>query len=145
MAIDGSPAADAALEVAMDLAARYGSELTIVAIAPLLPVYVAPTQPLIPSAVADTDLPRYRALVDAAVERARATGLRSVTGLATEGSVVDELLGLLEQHPTDLLVVGSRGLSTTKRILLGSVSTALVTHAPCPVLVVRAPATKPGA
>ncbi|MGD0250951.1 MAG: universal stress protein [Thermoplasmata archaeon] len=43
-------------------------------------------------------------------------------------------------------MVGSRGLSTARRILLGSVSTALVNHAPCPVLVVRPPATtKPAA
>jgi nucleotide-binding universal stress UspA family protein len=145
VAIDGSPAASAALEAAIDLAQRYGSELRILAIAPILPVYVAPTQPLVPSAIPASDRPHYQSLVDAAVARARAAGLESVTGYADEGSVVDEILGLLEHHPTDLLVVGSRGLSTTKRILLGSVSTALVTHAPCPVLVVRAPATKPAA
>ena len=51
--------------------------------------------------------------------------------------------GPLEQNPTDLLVVGSRGLSAARRLLLGSVSTALVNHAPCPVLVVRPPVTKP--
>jgi nucleotide-binding universal stress UspA family protein len=50
---------------------------------------------------------------------------------------VDEILAFLYQHPTDLLVLGSRGLSAARRLLLGSVSTAMVTHAPCPVLVVR--------
>lgn len=39
----------------------------------------------------------------------------------------------------DLLVVGSRGLGGFKGLLLGSTSKALVTHAPCPVLVVRPP------
>ncbi|HXQ48156.1 MAG TPA: universal stress protein, partial [Thermoplasmata archaeon] len=64
-------------------------------------------------------------------------------GICEDGVIVDELLALLEQHPIDLLVIGSRGLSTARRLLLGSVSTAMVTHAPCPVLVVRTPATKP--
>jgi nucleotide-binding universal stress UspA family protein len=37
----------------------------------------------------------------------------------------------------DLVVVGARGLGAFRRLLLGSVSTATVQHAPCPVLVVR--------
>jgi nucleotide-binding universal stress UspA family protein len=36
----------------------------------------------------------------------------------------------------DLLVMGSRDLSTVRRLVLGSVSTQVVRHAPCPVLVV---------
>jgi nucleotide-binding universal stress UspA family protein len=142
VAIDGSAPAVEALGLAIDLAHRYGSELSIVAVAPIIPVYVAPTEPLVPAAVAETDLPRYRALVDGAVRTAAAGGVVGPTGAALEGSVADEILGWVEQHPSDLLIVGSRGLSTTKRILLGSVSAALVNHAPCPVLVVRGASTK---
>ncbi|MEO0852877.1 MAG: universal stress protein [Cyanobacteria bacterium J06648_11] len=37
----------------------------------------------------------------------------------------------------DILAIGSRGLGTMERLLLGSVSDYVVHHAPCPVLVVR--------
>ncbi|MCI4361140.1 MAG: universal stress protein, partial [Thermoplasmata archaeon] len=70
-----------------------------------------------------------------------AEGLSSVTGVCLEGVIVDEIIGHLEQSPADLLVIGSRGLSTAKRLLLGSVSDAIVHHATCPVLIVRAEPT----
>lgn len=39
----------------------------------------------------------------------------------------------------DLLVVGSHGRTGLSRLMLGSVATACVNHAPCPVVVVRTP------
>ena len=143
VAIDGSANGRVALETAIDLAKRYESELLVLSVAPLIPVYVTAAEPYIPATVPQDELARYRAIVDEAVRHAEQSGVRSATGLCDEGVVVDEILTHLEQHPTDLLVVGSRGLSTARRLLLGSVSSALVNNAPCPVLVVRPAATKP--
>jgi nucleotide-binding universal stress UspA family protein len=142
VAVDGSSHADAALDTAADLAKRYGAALTVVGIAPIVPLYIAPAEPLSPGIIPPSDLPRYRDIVAAAVKRAKAAGAANVSGVAKEGVVVDEILEQLEAHPADLVVLGSRGLSTTKRILLGSVSSAVVNHAPCPVLVVRPRSTK---
>jgi nucleotide-binding universal stress UspA family protein len=141
--VDGSEPGAEALDVAIDLAHRYGSDLAILSVAPLTPVFVAPGEPMIAPAIPTSDLPRYRAVVEAAVKRAEKGVVKSVTGVAMEGVVSDEILAHLEEHPTDLLVMGSRGLSAAKRLLLGSVSTAMVHHAPCPVLVVRPTPTKP--
>jgi nucleotide-binding universal stress UspA family protein len=146
VAIDGSRNSDEALAVAIDLAAKYGSELTILTVAPFVPVYMPASGPYVAVVAAQGEVTRYQRLVDVAVEQAQAAGLRAVTGICREGVVVDEILSHLEMHPTDLVVVGSRGLSAAKRLLIGSISSALVTHAPCPVLVVRdAVPTKPGA
>jgi len=142
VAVDGSEHANDALDVAIDLAHRYGSELSVLAVAPLTPVYVAPQEPFVATTVSPSDLPRYQAIVEAGVKRAEAAGVSSVTGICTDGVVIDEILGHLDDHPTDLLVIGSRGLSAAKRLLLGSVSSAMVNHAPCPVLVVRPSVTK---
>ncbi len=145
VAVDGSANARLALDAAIDLARQYQGDLVVLGIAPLPPVYVSSTEPYVPAAVPPSELDRYREIVEAAVRHAEEAGVTSVTGLCDEGVVVDEILAHLARHPTDLLVVGSRGLSTARRILLGSVSTALINQAPCPVLVVRAPATKPAA
>ncbi len=143
VAIDGSESASVAVKVACDLAKRYGSELLVLAVAPLPAVYAAPGEPFVPPTIPENPVPHYRQLVEAAVETAQAAGVESVTGVCEEGAVVEEILQHLDPNPPDLLVVGSRGLSVAKRFLLGSVSSALVNRAPCPVLVVRAKITPP--
>ncbi len=55
------------------------------------------------------------------------------------GTAFDGLLATAEQRDGDLIVVGSRGHGVGKRLLLGSVSTKIVHHATCSVLVVHNP------
>ena len=136
VAVDGSPFAADALEVAVDLAKRYTSELVVLTVAPL-PIYVASTEPWVPTEVPEMEIKHYRGVLDAAVQKAESLGASGVTGVCLEGHVVDEIVAHLEQHPADLLVMGSRGLSSAKRLLLGSVSDAVVHHVHCPVLIVR--------
>ena len=52
-------------------------------------------------------------------------------------SVVGALVDFASDEKVDLLVVGTRGMTGFKKLVLGSVSSRLVSHAPCPVLVVR--------
>jgi nucleotide-binding universal stress UspA family protein len=57
--------------------------------------------------------------------------------VVVQGRPADVLLAEADELAADLVVVGSRGLGVTASALLGSVSAALVDHAPCPVLVAR--------
>ena len=61
----------------------------------------------------------------------------SVSSEALWGDPAKTLLKTIEVWKPDLVVVGSHGRSTPVRILLGSVSTELIHHAPCSVRVVR--------
>jgi nucleotide-binding universal stress UspA family protein len=147
VALDGSPHADHALNFAIDLAKRYSSTLTIIAVAPMVPLYLSSTEPWAPTEMPEGEIKFYRGLVDSGVARARAEGLSEATGVCLEGHVVDEIVSYLEGHPADLLVLGSRGLSAAKRLLLGSTSDAVAHHVGCPVLIVRGrgPAAPPPA
>ncbi|HXQ49019.1 MAG TPA: universal stress protein [Thermoplasmata archaeon] len=137
VAVDGSKYSDRALEVAISLAKKYDSELSVISVAPVEMVYVSAAQPWVPTEVPGGETPRFRDLVEAAVKKAHEAGVVSVAGVCLEGVITDEIIGHLEQMPTDLLVIGSRGSSAAKRLFLGSVSDALIHHVQCAVLVVR--------
>ena len=64
-------------------------------------------------------------------------------GFTTEGRVLmgdprETLVETARNEGADLLVVGSHGRSGIAKLLMGSVASHVVTHAPCSVLVVRA-------
>src|SRR5689334_16764036 len=53
------------------------------------------------------------------------------------GNPADEILNIAQERKADLIVTGAKGLGAIGRFLLGSVSTRVVQHATCSVLVVR--------
>jgi nucleotide-binding universal stress UspA family protein len=69
-------------------------------------------------------------------ERLTAVGY-AVRQLAELGNPGDQIIKAADQHKSDLIVCGAKGLGAVARFFLGSVSTKLVQHAPTSVLVVR--------
>jgi len=53
------------------------------------------------------------------------------------GRVPEVICRVAQERDCDLIVVGSRGLTGLKRLMLGSISNAVAAKAPCPVLVVK--------
>jgi nucleotide-binding universal stress UspA family protein len=140
VAFDGSKDSVSAVRIAATLTAKFGADLTVVH------VFGSPSVGL--SAASGMPLPDYSELEDAA----RAAGqkiLAAGVGVATESgvkargelkespSVVEALVEYAAKEKVDLIVVGTRGMTGFKKLILGSVSSGLVSHAHCPVLVTR--------
>jgi nucleotide-binding universal stress UspA family protein len=79
-------------------------------------------------------------------EELRARGLEVET-VAREGYPATVIEEEAERQAADLIVIGTRGLSGLKHLLLGSIAERVVQRAPCPVLTVKtcAPRAKAGA
>ena len=140
---DGSEGAARAAHAAIEIAKKFGAELTVlhviavpptgVAKARLSPGYDAELQEYFESARKKGDL-----IVDEVIRLAEARDVKS-TRLVREYafSVVETILEEATKSNIDLIIMGTRGLTGFKELLIGSVSSGVMHHAPCSVLIVR--------
>ncbi len=136
VAYDGSDHAKNALKVAIELAKTFNSKLYVVEVvdtAAMLGMGLAP----IPAEVINQIYAKARNDVEEAKKLANSSGMSDVEAQVLEGDPATAILEFATKNGADLLVTGSRGLSTFKRVLLGSVSTKLVQESRIPVLVVK--------
>jgi nucleotide-binding universal stress UspA family protein len=130
LATDGSEDARRATEAAADLAGKSGSELHV--------VHVWHDVPGFAHAFVKRELRRQgQEILDEQVQKIEASGGTVTQAHLRGGRTSDEVIELSEELGVGLLVVGSRGLGTVRRILIGSHSEEIVHHARVPVLVVR--------
>jgi nucleotide-binding universal stress UspA family protein len=137
--IDGSPEADAAIEEVYRRSWPTGTEVSIVAVNEVLvPVNaerIAIDERLYDTINEDEHL-RLKHAANSAAEKLRAAGLIA-TALLEEGEPKRVLVQLARDWEANAIFVGARGLSRVEGVLLGSVSSSTVAHAPCTVEVVR--------
>jgi nucleotide-binding universal stress UspA family protein len=143
VAIDGSKYAAGAIRVAIKMAKREVAELIVVSVVQR-PSYVfspVSTGRIPPMAIGEYyDYARKNAgrWVNETVPLAKGWNV-AVKGhvLKASSSVVKSITDYAKIEEVDLIVLGTRGLGGFDRLLLGSVSSGVVTHASCAVLVVR--------
>lgn len=81
---------------------------------------------------------------EAALREARTlTAARDLQLDLRRGDAATEIVRAADDFGADLVVTGSRSFGPLATVLLGSVSAAVVDHAPCPVLVARTPSLEP--
>jgi nucleotide-binding universal stress UspA family protein len=132
---DGSVYGEKACRVAIALAGKFHSRLTILGWIPgARDPNSAALQDLVP--VTGDGVARAKLLEEFRAS-ALAGGAQAFEAITIEDDVLDSMLGWLERNSQDLLVVASRGQSRSRRLVMGSLSTGLVAGSPCPVLVVR--------
>jgi nucleotide-binding universal stress UspA family protein len=127
---DGSDAATRALGRAAETAGEHGT-VVIVTTEPQLFSSGPSAEPLIEPG----DDPR-RLLADAQAIVAEHGTVADVIVAARKGDPAEELLNMARSVDADRIFVGRRGKNFVARMLMGSVATRVVEHAPCDVLVV---------
>ena len=131
--LDGSEQSIWALGKAVQIAKKVGGEIT------LIHVYSVSSFAITPMQVYKyvQAMRKYgEGVLEDGRKKAEAEGIQAKT-LLVDGHTVEEILKAAKEGNFNLIVIGARGLSKIKELLLGSVSDGITKHAPCPVLVVR--------
>ena len=133
--VDGSGHSRRALEWAMKEAALRHEALNVITVHQAVKGYYG-TAVVNPEDRALTEQARKAAQAEADKVLAKLGESRpeAVTVTAVNGFPVEELLAAAQD--ADIIVLGSRGAGGFTRLLLGSVSSQIAQHAPCPVLIV---------
>lgn len=133
---DGSHSAQRALEWAINEASYRQVPLTVLAVHPVAISGWTGNPIILPEDAPEVEKAR-QAAEDAAAKAAAELGHpgpSTVTVRGVSGVPSEELINA--SADADLAVVGARGMSGLKRMLLGSVSTTLLHQANCPVAVI---------
>jgi nucleotide-binding universal stress UspA family protein len=131
VAVDGSPKSEKTILIALDVAERYGSVVTV--------VHVREHERYEGS---DVDLgPPIPAeeLVNDVLTRFRGKGIEAHGEIrrASSANTPEQIVEVAEAAEAELIVLGSRGMSEWKSLVLGGIANKVVQHATCPVLLIR--------
>jgi nucleotide-binding universal stress UspA family protein len=133
LAVDGSEHALKAARIAGDFARQMQAELRVITAFDPVPNYLG--EPNLQNAI-DERFEQARQVLAEALEQIGETSGELKTEIL-EGPAAEAILGVAEVRANDLIIMGTRGLGRLTGLLLGSQSQKVVSHATCPVLLVR--------
>jgi nucleotide-binding universal stress UspA family protein len=137
--VDFSEHSQRALDEAVGLAKKFGAEIHLLHCYQLYPVgAVPPYDVVMPEDLERTIREGARKLLAEWGRKAADRGV-SVTEHLAVGPPSSSIAELAERLGVDLIVIGTRGLTGLKHVLLGSVAERTIRIAPCPVLSVKHP------
>lgn len=140
VATDGSPAAGAALDEAIRLAQSTRDTVAVIAVWRALQGDFGLPYPS--SALLGELLDAEHAYAERTLAEARRRALAAGVDVETElqtGDPAERICAFAEEREARLIAIGSHGYGPALAMLTGSVSSAVIRRAPCPVLVVREP------
>lgn len=138
---DFSPDAEQAVSVAVELAEHFGAKIVVVhayhvdiaMVSPMAGAYA------LPQGFYEDLRAQANAQVQKVASEIAAKGI-DASGVAIAEPASVAIVAQAEALPADLIVIGTRGLTGLKHVVLGSVAERVVRTAPCPVLTVKAAA-----
>lgn len=136
--VDFSPHSAKAVAVAVEFAKAFSAEIHLLHAYSLPVGVVGPYDYQIPANILGEMRESAARRVDEEAEKVSSQGVKA-TGMITEGVPTQAIVEAAEQIGADLIVMGTRGHTGLKHVVLGSVAERTIRHAPCPVLTVHDP------
>lgn len=131
--VDGSKFMERNINYACDVAKSMEAKLTLIHVV-TLPTIVEPGFPIDPKPFEQDGLKT----LEKASKVAKDKGVDPETKLGKSfGNPAQEILKAAEEGEFDLIIIGAKGHSLLRNLMIGSVCDTVVHNAPCPVLVVR--------
>ncbi len=143
--IDGSEPSFHAARVAINIANKFNSEIIVlfVVVSPSKSEYANLTGLVTPKQIdmiiknAKEESKKWFNRIEDIVKEKNPNIKLSTKVILTGIAVYGEIIHYAQEENIDLIVIGTRGRSGIKRLLLGSTASGVVTYANCPVLVTK--------
>jgi nucleotide-binding universal stress UspA family protein len=132
VAHDGSKASEKAVKEACGLARKVKASLTVISVIPEL--YLTELVEMDRMRILDALSAEAKKTLDRIKAKTEGISLQTVIKY---GNPAEEILAAAKKMKADLIVTGSHGRHGAQKFFLGSVSSKIVDHAPCSVLVVK--------
>ena len=137
LGVDDSPCSTAAIEYVKR--ATWPADVQVIVISAAVPVFVGPGEaaaPMVVEQLNEGQIQYHRTVAARAAKELQAAGFK-VESRSPASDPRTALLEAAKSDKVDLIIVGSHGRSGFAKLLLGSVASHVVTHAPCMVVVVK--------
>jgi nucleotide-binding universal stress UspA family protein len=130
VAVDGSETSSNAAKMAIDLSKKFGANL--------IALHIVPPNLRFNKEMFDIANQNGQKIVNEVRGKAVAKGVDVQTEVISDViSITKVIVDYAEENDVNLIVLGTRGISGIKRLLLGSTASGVVTYSHCPVMVVR--------
>ena len=136
VAVDFSEYADSVLDVAVEFAKQLSAELHLVHAFDVRIPLVTPYEVAIPTAFIEEAREAAASKLGALIRKVADDGVTATSHLS-EVPAASAIVDLAEDLGADLIIMGTRGHTGLKHVLLGSVAERTLRHAPCSVLTVK--------
>jgi nucleotide-binding universal stress UspA family protein len=132
---DGSDNSYRALEAALVFSEKLGSSISVVNVMEQVPITHIESEKLL-NELLEAYKKENQEILSKCSDIAHQKGITIKTVLL-QGNPAPVILDYIKKENFDLVIMGSRGMGKFKELILGSVSSKIMHHSPCAVMIIR--------
>ena len=133
--VDGSDISYKALNAALFLSEKLGSNITAIHIMENVPITHIESQKLL-NQLLESYKKESQDILSKCSEIAIQKGI-TINTILLQGNPATAILDFSEKEKHDIVIMGSHGMGKFKELILGSVSSKILHHSSCPVMLIK--------